>query len=230
MKERKAVKLFRLLVIGILSVIVTSCAKKSVELKRPAVAQPIVAVTNPDSLNRRFPFPAPIASKVEEVNEDTAPGPLAEADTVSSQPSVNRALIQAGEIFLQDSATGSKFQLTRTGGNIDTLFVSPNGKYAACMQIVDWTDEPGEYEESETPPKRPIHQVVFLNLISHSTIRVLPPDTVYVFWVFVRWISNSQALIYPSDSFAVDYAYVFDAFRDSLQEVSLLFLTKNRRY
>jgi hypothetical protein len=182
-----------------------------------SVAQPAVADSYANSRNPKFPYPIYIGQVIEKTYEDPSHRSLPEADIIFSGRSVCRAVIQSGEAMLLDSMGKPAIQLTFSGGNIDTLFVSPNGKYLACMQIVEWVDEPGEYDEFETPPKRPVYQVVFLNLTSHSTIRVLPPEPLYEFWEFERWISNSRALISTSEGFSVGDVYVYDAFRDSLQ-------------
>ncbi|MGA3286874.1 MAG: hypothetical protein ABSD46_05585 [Bacteroidota bacterium] len=214
-------KFTRILVIGILAVIVSSCTKKSAESKQPAVVQRVMVMYAPsDSLKRKFLVPIQVANKAKEVNEDTLLGPLAEADTAISGSPANKVSIQASEVVLQDSAGSSRFQLTYTGGNIDTLFVSPNCKYVACMQILEWVNEPGEYDDSEKVPQRPVYQIVFINLVSRSIIREIPPEDPLPFWVFEKWISNSRALISTTEGFSVGRVYVYDAFRDSLQYIT----------
>jgi hypothetical protein len=144
--------------------------------------------------------------------------PLPELDTLPSPENPFRVVLKSREAFLVDSTSGATQQLTNTDGSIEEVSGSPNGRYVACMKIVDYVDSPGEYEPGEKVPKEAIHHLLVMSLPSGTIIREIPPPE-DMFILSDRWISNSRVLFETADGFAVGGFFVYDAFRDSLQKV-----------
>jgi len=144
--------------------------------------------------------------------------PLAEADTLAEPHYADSLFLRNGELWAVNPASKREQMITETSSQIDQFFISDTRKYVVCLRRVDLIDSPGIYAEGEEPPKEPIHDVLVLNLLSKKSIRqfAVPQD---VFVSFDRWISKSRFVFWCNDGFAANATYVYDAYRDSLQEV-----------
>src|SRR3990172_12035668 len=138
-----------------------------------------------------------------------------ELDTLVTPPLRLSVFRIQGELFVVDSLTLQTKQLTFTKGKIDTFFLSPSRKYAACLKVIRTVDTPGEWEPGESPYVTDICAIVVVTLPSGTIIREIHPSDFDL--QFTRWISNSRFHYTTSDGFAVSSFYVFDAIRDTLQ-------------
>jgi hypothetical protein len=144
--------------------------------------------------------------------------PLPEADTLLSTPPPWKAVIIAGELWIQDTVAGTSRQLTHINNQIDEARLSPNGKYAACMLVMGQVESAGEYSEGEKAPMENLYDILVVNAQTGELVRQIPPPEDIFVWAD-RWLSNSRLVLSCSSHFSVNAFYVYDAFRDSLQKV-----------
>lgn len=121
------------------------------------------------------------------------------------------------DYFLFDSLKQDTFYIYSNKFKIDNGITSPTGKYIACLIRISMVDEPGLWGDRE-PPKRPYEHLVIIDAINGKIIRRLKPPS-DSFMDIDKWLSKSRVIFFTSDGFAVGGHFLFDAFRDSLQEI-----------
>ena len=146
------------------------------------------------------------------------PDPLPEADTLYDTQYTDSLFLRNGELWAANYILKTERILTKTNSQIDTFFVSPSRKYAACLRRVGLIDSPGLYEEGEVIPKDPVHEVLVLNLVTKQIIRQFAePEDIFIH--IDRWISKSRLVFWCTNGLAANATYVYDAYRDSIQKV-----------
>jgi hypothetical protein len=150
---------------------------------------------------------------------ESIPPILPEIDTIdNAQPRLHIVKGQ-GCYFLFDSIRSDTFNI---GKRINKLFISPTGKYIACLVHIDSVNKPGLWDGYKTIPKISHEHLIIVNAINPKIIReIAVPINETDFIGFEKrnnWISKSRLLFHTSDGFAVAFYFVYDAFRDSLQE------------
>lgn len=144
--------------------------------------------------------------------------PLPEADTISNAVLPLRVFLDKGELMLFDSLTQQTHQLTLTDQSIDEFLVSPTSDYVVCLKRIGMIPDP-ELEANENAREVPVHVVLVLETSTLKIIREFnPPDD---FVDVTKWVSKSRFHLWTSDGFAVGESFVYDAFRDSLQQLTL---------
>jgi len=142
---------------------------------------------------------------------------LPEMDTTSTIPLSLNIFRWKGELFVLDSLTSKTEQLTFTRGKIDTFFLSPTRKYLVCLKLVGTAKEPGLWTSEDKAPDVPAYNIVVIEILKRRLVREIEPRTFDL--TFTKWISTSRFHFTEGDGFAVGEFYVYDAFRDTLQEL-----------
>ena len=142
-------------------------------------------------------------------NQSILPLPLLEADTSSNSLPIN-ALIKNGELWLCDSSSMTQELVTHTNGAILSFELSPNRKYLACLRFV----------EIDTVQSDSVFNLIFVNyaLKALKEFRSEAKYSDYISWH--GWISKSRGMFRISDGLTVGPCYVFDAFRDTLENTN----------
>ncbi len=140
--------------------------------------------------------------------------PLPEADHDTTVYPFN-ILRRHGEVLRIDPILHDTLQLSHTKGHIDSFFLSPTHKYLACLRRIPG----GEY------PEYPWHELLVYEIPSYKFIRRLNSSefklSPFVGSVGIwHWVSSSRLLFTSMSDLDVAGYYVYDAFRDSVQEVS----------
>jgi hypothetical protein len=151
--------------------------------------------------------------------------PLPEADTSGNCVIPYKFLVKSGEVWSLDTLSGELAPYTSSRGSIQSILSSPSAKYLACERaswVVKRKDESGEiHTEGEG------WHVIVLQVCERRVIREIDIPTPGCIKPN-RWISDSRLLLFSGDELDVYGEYVYDAFRDSLQEVSFDFVSQLR--
>jgi hypothetical protein len=193
-------------IIFLLAIIILGCGKKHEEIILPKASKTI------DTVQNRLRI---------------IPALLPEKDTIIDAVPCLRVIKGSNGYILFDSVRNDTFNLYKKPKRINKALLSPTRKYIACLVHIATVDEPGIWENKPVP-KRSYEHLVIVNAISPRVIREMkePSDC---FISIGNWISKSRILVSTDDGFAVGGCYVYDAFLDSLQEVSESFYIKSRK-
>jgi hypothetical protein len=169
-----------------------------------------------------------VPSEIQE-SDHLVSDPLGEADTILQAPNAISFILRASELWADDSLGHNQTQLSFTQGTIQKIFPSPSNNYVACLRRIDPIEEPGLFEKGKAP-LRAIHSIMVFRSSDLVLVREFtsPPGFERILQ-FRRWISDSRFLCNTSDSYAVDGAFVYDVFRDSLQRVTEDYYWLNQR-
>ena len=154
-------------------------------------------------------------------NQSDLSYPLAEADSSTSVLRLS-AFIKSGELWLRDSSSFTQELVTKTGGRIRAFYFSPNRKYLACTKFcgIDtiWADsEDPNYQHFSTDS---VYNLVFLNCLKRTAKEIGSDLKTFNFVSWYKWISKSRGLFRVNDQLTVGGCYVYDAYRDTCQNVN----------
>jgi hypothetical protein len=145
--------------------------------------------------------------------------PLQEGDTLAEASDSRKYFLRNSELWTIDTLSNDETQITFTRGKIHKFYCSPSTKYVACLHEVAITKEPGIFEHNKAPD-RSIYSIMVIRLADGKLIREFDsPPNFDQFLEFGRWLSKSRLFCYTSDGFAIGTGFLYDAFRDSLQQV-----------
>ncbi len=147
-------------------------------------------------------------------NQSILPLPLPEADTSTNSLPIN-ASIKNGELWLWDSASMTQELITQTNGAIISFVFSPNRKYLSCLRYVEF--------DSLTLQPDSVYNLIFVNC-AMKTAKEFRSEAKYLDFIhWEKWISKSRAIFRINDDLTMGPCYVFDAFRDTLENTNYAF-------
>jgi hypothetical protein len=152
-------------------------------------------------------------------NNEVIPPLLPDIDTIYNAKPRLHIIKDKRCYYLFDSIRSDTFNI---GKRINKVFISPTGKYIACLVHIDSVDKPGLWDDNKPIPKISHEHLIVVNAIIPKIIREITVPINETDFIGIErrknWISKSRLFFHTSDGFAVGFYFVYDAFRDSLQE------------
>jgi len=160
-----------------------------------------------EDINSQQAVPSNATTSKVNTEEEQDRDPLPESDSKHDSNPRIKLMKYHGQYFLFDSVQLDTFHLSYKRHGIDDGLTSPTGKYIAC----GFLGEP-------SGDKISVRRLIVLNANSGRIIHSMgPPTASYI--ILDKWISKSRLLFETVDDFVMDGSFVFDSFRDSLQQV-----------
>ncbi len=141
---------------------------------------------------------------------------ISNATTVEASGLIHKiAFLKEGEIWTSDIQGEEIKQLTDTDGKIEDFLFSPTLEYVAYSKIIKYVDEPGLWEEGESP-QRAVTSIVIEKLKDHSILEeIFPSDWIYI----SKWISAKKLIYYESSGFDIAGFFEYDIQRGAVEQI-----------
>jgi dipeptidyl aminopeptidase/acylaminoacyl peptidase len=125
------------------------------------------------------------------------------------------AFLRDGEIWVADQDGGNASRVTDTDGKVEDFLFSPSLGYVAYSRRIKTVEEPGLWEDWETPPQRSVCSIVVLELEGlRPRGELVPPEGE---WIYPnKWIPEERLFGHRASGFDVSGFFAFDA-RKGLQ-------------
>lgn len=128
------------------------------------------------------------------------------------------AFLREGDVWLSN-VNGEKIeQITNTNGKIESFRFSPNLQYIAYSKIIKYVEEPGIWEEGETP-KCAVSSIIIKDLKNDCIITEIIPSQ----WIYMaKWKSANKLLYYESSGFDVSGFNEYDIQHDVITQIEYM--------
>lgn len=129
-------------------------------------------------------------------------------------------ILKNGDLYESTNHKKSVKKITNTHGKIDEFLMSKTKKYVAYSKIMKYEDEAGAWEEKDIIPKRPVYNIVVMDLSTKKIITEIPPQSPHDHFFYAdAWVSDKYLLLHDSDSIAVSFFYVYDLTKNKISEI-----------
>ena len=143
---------------------------------------------------------------------------LPEADTSMAERHLLTPFLRDNELWMHDSTSNKDSLIVKDSLGINEIVISPHRRYVAVQWIRQWIGMSGVWADSEEVPQEEINTVSIYDCESGRLIRDLDLG-IETFFGTHKWYSNSRIILGAASDFELIGFYLYDAYRDSLQEM-----------
>jgi hypothetical protein len=143
---------------------------------------------------------------------------LPEADTSMAERHLLTPFLRDNELWAHDSTSNKDSLIVKDSLGINEIVISPHRRYVAVQWIRQLIGISGVWADSTEAPQQEIHTVSIYDCESGRLIRDIDLG-LETFFGTHKWYSNSRIILGAASEFELIGFYLYDAYRDSLQEM-----------